>query len=365
MALKTYAIAATMALGATAGSVAAADLTASMWLPQTYAQSKHAYTGMFDRINSNADADLNVEVFFGGSLLPAKTTLEGVGDGAADIGFVYPAYTPAEVPIQAFLNNASFVASDSLVVSLAYTELNFTNADALAEWDKRGVVFTGAYSTPLYYFMCNTPVTTLAEAAGKRMRTAGASFSALADSLGGSAVSVPIGDAYSGMQRGSLECILADPTNLVSASFNEVVTDVTVAPLGVVTGANWVWNKDTWAGLSDAQRALLVDEMALGIVQTQLQFDADTTASFEDAKAKNINIHEPAADLADHLTAFKAQFIADLIANSADVPNAQALFDEYTALQAAWTERLEGVDRTDEAAVLAVVKEHLMSKFSQ
>ena len=224
------------------------------------------------------------------------------------------------------------------------------------------VVFGGAFSTPVYHMMCNTPVVSLDQAKGKKMRTAGAAFTGLSDSLGATAVSVPIGDAYSGMQRGSLDCILADPTNLISASFNEVVTDMTVVPLGVVTGANWVWSKSTWAAFSDEEKALIKDEMALALAKTQLDFDASVGASMEDANARGINLHDAGADLGAHIDAFKAQFISNLVSEATTVADAPAIFDQYAALQTAWVERLNGIDRTDEAAVAALIKEHLMSK---
>lgn len=361
MKISTIALSAVLAATTLTGAWAK-DYTASIYLPATYPQSKHAYQGMFDRVREASGGAMNFEIFFGGSLLPAKTSINGMKDGVADVAFIYPSYTPAELPVQAFLNSASFTASDALSVVLAYTELNYTNAAAGAEWDKFDVMFGGAFSTPVYHMMCNTPVVTLEQAKGKKMRTAGAAFTGLSDSLGATAVSVPIGDAYSGMQRGSLDCILADPTNLISASFNEVVTDMTVVPLGVVTGANWVWSKSTWAGFSDDQRALLKDEMAMALAKTQLDFDRSVGASFEAAKAKGINLHEAGADLGAHIDGFKSEFISNLVGNATSVENAQAIFDDYARLQAAWAERLAGIDRTDEAAVAALIKEHLMSK---
>lgn len=365
--MKFSNIALAAALGAVSitGAASATTYQASIYLPASYPQAKHAYAGMFDRVREATGGDMKFDIHYGGSLLPAKTTINGMRDGVADVGFVYPSYTPAELPIQAFLNSASFVADDSLAVSLAYAELNFTNPAARAEWDKFNVVFTGAFSTPVYHMMCNTEVTSLEQAKGKRMRTAGAAFTGLSDSLGATAVSVPIGDAYSGMQRGSLDCILADPTNMLTASFNEVVSDMTVIPLGVVTGANWVFNKDSWNKFSDEQRNLLKDEMALALARTQLDFDQSVGASFTDAKERGISLHEAGADLTAHIDGYKAEFISNLVDNATSVQDAQAIFDEYAQLQKTWSERLGKIDRTDEAAVAALIREHLMSKLGQ
>jgi len=358
----TRTLTACMALGTLASPALAQDLTASTWLPQNYAHSKHAYTNMFERLSEATDSELNAEIFFGGSLLPARTTLSGIGDGVADVGYVYAAYTPAELPIQTFLNNASFVSDDMWAVALAYTEYNYTNAEAIAEWEAHNVILPGAHATPLYNILCNAEVITPEQAQGKRMRTAGASFSGLVDSLGATPVSVPIPDAYSGMQRGSLDCVIADPNTLVSFSFNEVVTDVTTAPLGVVTGAIWAFNKDSWGGLSEEHKALMKDEMARAIVRTHMEFDQNVADAFADAEAKGIALHEAGPELAAHIDKYKAEYVDTLIAEEEDI-DGQQIFDDFVALQQAWAERLAGVDRTDEEALVALVQEHLMSKF--
>jgi len=197
------------------------------------------------------------------------------------------------------------------------------------------------------------------------MRTAGGSFTSLVDSFGGAPVSVPIGDAYSGMQRGSLDCIVADPTNLISASLNEVVKDISDIPLGVVTGATWVYNKDSWARFSTEDRALLIDEMAKSLVRQQIGFANEADESLADAKGRGINLLEPADDLAKHIADFKASYISGLIGTAVSetkLDDAQALFDDYTRLQKEWTERLAGIDRNDEAAIVALVKANIYDK---
>lgn len=356
------------AFAAAASMASAETYSAAIYLPQSYAQAKFAYTEMFDRVREETDGEMNFETFYSGSLLPAKTTVTGIRDGVAQVGFVYPPYTPADLPIADFLNNASFASEDSLATALAYTEINFSNEALRAEWEQFGIVFGGAFATPEYYFLCNEPLTGVAQARGKRMRTAGKSFTEIATSLSAAAVSVPIGDAYSGMQRGSLDCILADPTNLISASFNEVVTGVTEIGLGLVPGANWAYNKDFWDGLDDDQRALLKREMALAMIRTQAEFARNVKESLEDARARDIAVSGPDADLAEHIANFKTEYINNLIANSEGRfdADAQAIFDEYTALQDKWSSLLEGVDRTDEAAVLAIVEEaDLMGKLGE
>jgi len=360
--MKTLVLNTTLAAIAAATISAARAETANSYLPPTYPQSVHGYTETFDRVRERSKGELDFETYFSGALLPAATTLTGIRDGVAEVGLVYPSYTPAELPISDFLNSVSFLNEDALAAAIAYTELNFTLPSLQAEWGKYNTVFGGAFATPVYRLMCNQPVTTLAQANGKSMRTASAGYTAFAGSVGGTAVSVPIGDAYSGLQRGSLDCLLADPTNMTTASLNEVVKNVTLVTLGTGMGATWVYNKDYWSGLSPENRALLLEEMMKGMVDQQLKFAAMEAESLDEARGRGTVVEEPAADLAAHVTEFKAHWAKQLVGQSSAIGDPQAILDTYIAAQQRWIDLLNGVDRSDPAAVLALVNEHLLSK---
>jgi len=356
------AMAAVVSLGAIAIPASAQKMTASQWLPPSYAQPIHAYTGMFNRIREATKGKVDVETHFSGSLLPAKTTITGVRDGAADIGFVYPAYTPAEMPVASFINSVTFNSSDPLATTLAFTELGYTHKAMKDELDKFKVMLGGTFVTPDYLFMCRPEVKTVEQAKGKKFRTAGAAYTGFTQALNASAVSVPIGDAYSGMQRGSIDCIMADPTNLVTASFNEVVKNIINVPMGGGTGFQWVIRKDSWNKISQEHRQLILDEMVLAIVRTQAEWDKQVDAAFDDAKKRGIVVSEPSADLAKMLADFKVQFTNDLLKNSTNVPNAQGLLNDYVALQKKWAALLKGVDRKNEQAIVAIARKELHSK---
>ncbi len=364
MTFKALCASSLLALCLGASPAAADKFTASQWLPPTYAQSIHAYKNMFDRLRERTGGAVDVETFYGASLLPAKTTITGVREGVADIGMIYPAYTPAELPVQVFLNNVNFSSTDSLASALAFTEMGFTDPQMVKEFDTYNVVFGGAYVTPPYLFLCNTEAKSAAQASGKRYRTAGSAFTGLTEALGGTAVSVPIGDAYSGMQRGSIDCIMADPTNLTTASFNEVVKNITTVPMGGSTGDLWVVRKDSWAKISEGNRKIMVDEMIRAMVLVHDEWARQSAASFADAEKRGIVVSEPDKDLSDVVAGFKSKFFTDLVANSKDVKNPQELMDKYIALQAKWHDLLKDVDRSDNDAVIKIAQDELYTKIN-
>ncbi len=359
--IKTLAVASALSIS-TSNIANATNLTASNWLPPSYAQSIHAYKNMFERLREKSGGEINTEVFYSGALLPAKTTIQGVRDGVADIGILYPAYTPAELPVESLINSVNFTSQDSLVAALAYTEMGMTNKALKNEFNNFNVVFTGAFVTPSYNFMCNTEVNDLAEAKGKRFRTAGASFTGLADKLNGTAVSVPIGDVYSGMQRGNLDCVMADPTNLTAASLNEVVKNITILNMGGATGVLWVTRKDSWQGLSENNRKLMLDEMMYSLVATHAEWDRQVDEAFDDAKKRGITIQDAEADLKTLLANYQNDFLGNVISDAKGVDNPAEISNEYQKLQLKWAKLLEGIDRKDVEAVTAVVKSEIFSK---
>lgn len=149
---------------------------------------------------------------------------------------------------------------------------------------------------------------------------------------------------------------------MITASFNEVVKNVTMVSLGSATGATWVWNKDYWTGLSPEHRALIVEEMMRGLVAQQLTFARLDGESLQDAKDRGIVLEEPGEDLAAHLESFKAHWAEQLLAQANAITDPQAILDAYSQAQARWTEDLKKVDRTDPEAVFGLVQQNLLSK---
>lgn len=72
-------------------------------------------------------------------------------------------------------------------------------------------------------------------------------------------------------QRGSLDCAMVDPTTLtVGPKLAEVTTDVTQIPVGIIMGANWVYNKLFWRGHPVEDRRILMEQMVLALARMEL-----------------------------------------------------------------------------------------------
>ena len=339
------------------------------WAP-THIITKNAYLDYAKAVNAASKGEIELEVYTGGSMLPPKETLKGVASNVAVLGMCTGAYTPADLPLSNVINDISFINKDATAAAFAVTEINFFNPDVQKEWAKNGVVFGGGYSTPIYHFITTTEFKTAADVKGKKIRTAGGAQADFVQSLGGVPVSMPFSDIYSGMERGSLDGTMADATALsVGAKLWEVAKSVNLIPMGTHTsGATWIYNQGFWSGLSPAQRRLLFDQMALAVVRMQLDYERTAASALEGSKKRNLAVIEPDETMQKALADFKDGFVKGLPKDAMEtrkVADPTALIQQYLTVLDKWEKLIAGVDRTNEAALLELLKKEVYDKLDE
>jgi len=356
--------------GCLTASAALADVfQATNWMAPVHILNEETYQKFSQDVKEKSKGDITFEVYSGGSLVPAKSTMQAIRDGVASLGIVYPGYTPSELPLNNVLNDLVFVSDDDIASAFAYTEIGMTNEKIIGEWRANGGIFAGGYSTPVYNFVCVKAIRSLGDAKGLKIRTAGGAQAAWVEAIGGVPVSVPIGDVYSGLSRGSIDCTMSDPTNLDKGNkFWEVAKSVTRLPMGVVLGANYVINPDFWRELSNEKRRLLLDEMAAGNARAQVAYHVGVAAAIEGSKQRGLEIIAPSADLTKKLADFQQGFVAALPKKSVDdrkVADPSDLIAAFQTTQTKWKKLLDGVDRTDAAALTKILQDNLYSKIDE
>lgn len=367
--MKKLLVLAALTASLAASTASAETYQASNWMTPVHILNEETYQKFAKDLAADTDGAITFEVYSGGSLVPAKSTMQAIRDGVVQLGIVYPGYTPSELPLNNVLNDLVFVSDDDIASAFAYTEMGMTNARLKGEWKKNGGIFAGGYSTPVYNFICVKPIRALADAQGLKIRTAGGAQTAWVEAIGGVPVSVPIGDVYSGLSRGSIDCTMSDPTNLDKGNkFWEVAKSVTRLPMGVVMGANYVINPDFWAGLTPEERRTMLDEMAKGEARAQVSYHVGVNAAIEGSKERGLEIIEPSADMTEKLAAFQSGFVEALPQKSVEsrgVEDPTDMVKEFQELQAKWKGLLEGVDRTDADALAKVLQDNLYSKIDE
>lgn len=339
---------------------------ATNWMAPAHILNEFPYQQFSKDVARATDGALQFEVYSSGALVPAPTTMQAISDGVAQLGIVYPPYTPSELPLSNTVNDLAFVAKDDLAAAFAWTELGLTNQKIKAEWSKNGGVFVGGYSTPFYNFICMKEIVSPNDVAGKKVRVAGTAQTEWIQSLKGVPVSVPIADVYSGLERGSIDCTMSDATNLDKGNkFWEVAKTVNTLPMGVVVGATYVFNKDFWTGRTPEQRRILLDEVALGLARSQVAYHVGVEAALKGSAERGLKVSEPTQEMKDTLSAFQASVAKALPAKAVatrGIEDPTDVLNEFVTLEEKWRKLVADVDRTNPDAVAAILKTNLYDK---
>jgi TRAP-type C4-dicarboxylate transport system substrate-binding protein len=353
--LKSTAIAlATLTTAATAE-----NYNANHFFAERHSMVRGPYVAFAADVLEETNGEIDFTVFSGGSLLPPASSLQGVRDGVAQVTYHAGTYTPSELPINNLVGNMAFYNTDPLVMAFASTEFGLTNAEQQAEWKANGVIYGGGYSTSEYFMQCNTPVQTLADMEGKRLRMAGGAWSRFAEFAGAIPVSIPSSEMYIGLDAGSLDCAVAAADALDSFSLKDVVTDMNTLAIGnYYAGFLWGYNVPFWQSITPENRRVLFNNMAFYLAEHRVEFDNDVEVAVESAKSNGMTVVEPDSTLTNALAEFVVADEAILISNARErgVDNPEAILTSFKSIIDKWDVLLADVDRNDVDALAQLAR---------
>jgi len=367
--MKRLLLATAMALPLLATPVLSDTYQATNWMAPSHILNSIAYEPFVKEIAAATGNRVEFEVYSSGSLVPAPTTLQAIGDGVAQLGIVAASYTPSELPLSGLINDLAFLAKDDYAAAFALAEIGVKNPQLVAEYNKHNTVFLGGYSTPIYNFFCMKPISGPDSVKGLKVRTAGTAQNEWAAFLGATPVAVPMTDVYTGLERGSLDCTLSDPTNLqFGYKFWEIVKYVNRLPQGSSLGATYVLNKEFWAGITPEDRRAVLDLTAKALARAQVAYHQGVDSALKGAVERGIKVEEPDAAMTAKLKEFQDGMLAGLAKRTMEARNIEdptPIIDEYLALTKKWSELLKDVDRNDVDAIAKIVNDEIYSKLDE
>ena len=320
-----------------------------------------------DSITEFTDGKITFENYWSSSLLGALDTLEGVGDGVADIGLIIPSYMPQKLPVASWMFGMGAALSGSTVHDVAAggataLESLLTYEPITQEYASHNVVVMQATATPAYNLLCNKPISSMAEAEGKRARAIGAVWSSTAEALGMTPVSISWGEAYEGLQRGVFDCMVINPNQYADGlTLKDVAPEYVPVTMAQLQASTWVMNKDIWDDFPKELQDFITQanvKAAYDIWQGYMEIEAkagDLIAAGEVIHTNDISELEPVA------AAQRAEFIAALPGTApAAVEDPEAFVADYQDRIAYWTKALEDQGY----AVAARTPEAIMEAFA-
>lgn len=346
-------------------SVAFAEtITGSVWFPDTHPLTSHGYLALAPKLEEVSGGDLTLQVFTGEAVLPAEAHLTGLRDGVVDMTYHAGTYTPSDLPEDNVLAILGIGLEDNIVVAAAVSDFYMNDPAMKAMFERHNLVFLGGYATPPYILMCRDKVETLADISGKKIRMPGAIHAQWAERVGAVPVSVPSTEMFSGLERGQLDCAANAANDLKSRSLWDVAKHVTTLDLGsYFSGWLHAMNADRWQGLNDEQRRALLDAIPDAVVEAALAYVEQSEAALKEAPDHGVTIYEPAEDLAEALASFKESEVSQIARQEGQerfgLEDVAGMIERFEATLAKWQELYADVDRTDAAAIKAVLHENL------
>ncbi|MGF9660483.1 hypothetical protein AAIH25_01285 [Arthrobacter crystallopoietes] len=297
-----------------------------------------------DAVTEASDGSVSFDWNYGDSVVKQPDLAAALSDGIMDIGFVGPAFTPAEFPADAWASRLGIGGDTRPVVGVlasaaAMIEFGLTEPELAAEQQEFGLypVLPRFQHFDNYQLLCKEPVDTLDAAAGKRVRVGGNTYAKEAENLGMIPVSLSGAEIYEGFERGVVDCFIGGEVDMLGLGLAELGKDYTAVNL---PGWNSV-SIDTGGAfheeLSDEQKKAFnagipafLDELFTGYLEEQHQF-------FKDGAASGIEFHEPAADMQAKIDAHHDKVLSELKSSAPEgITDPSATVDRYTELQKKW-----------------------------
>ncbi|SDN99416.1 TRAP-type C4-dicarboxylate transport system, substrate-binding protein [Lutimaribacter pacificus] len=342
---------------------------ASGWPPS--ARVTPVFEKYADTIEERTNGDLSMKIY-PLSLLNFLEANEGVKNGIADLATMLTPYFAAEYPRMNMLSEASSVmaleGNESSVPAIAYagmmTELVMLDCPSCQDEVKRqNQVSLGVAMTPPYLMACMTEITSAEELKGKRVRAGGAFWSRWVEAMEAVPVSLSINETFEALEQGVLDCSLGTAPDLDNFSLNEVVKHVYLgAPSGMFPFPTNM-NLNRWQGLSEEQRAVMLDASAELIAGLAWEYHLTGQQALEDVVSGGNELTEVSDDLRAKSRAF-LQSDLDALAGAYKanfgMEGGDELVQKISALAPRWIELVEDVNGPDELA--EILKREIFSK---
>ncbi len=368
MQFKTICAAAALAgaLGVAGTAQAATELNASIWFPDSQPLTRYGYLEWAKAVDKASGGDLKINVFTGTSLLPPAAHLSGLRDGVAHLTYHAGTYTPSDLPEVNVIAMLGISMKEPLTTALAVADFSLNDPEMQALWKKQKIVFLGAYASDIYNLICSKEVSKLDDLKGLKFRTPGKIHAEWVRTVGGTPVTVPSSEIFTGLDKGQLDCAVMGSNDLKARSLWDVAKYVNLANTGpYYAGWEWAMHGPTWRKLSVEHRRILLDTIADATIDTELAYLASVDTILAEAPSKGVTVIEPSDDINKSLQEFGKQARATAVQEGTEqfkLKDAEGLVARFEATMDKWNKLMEGVDRKDAAALKTLFRTNVYDK---
>lgn len=282
------------------------------------------------------------------SLLSLSEIPPGITDGVADVGYVITPYYAAEFAEMNMVAETAMLVSSGTpakhpgaAMAGAVMEYIMNCPECMAGYAAQKHVYLGSSASGDYTLLCNTPIRTVADIAGKKLRAGSGNFSRWAEHFGATPVSMPGNEMYEALSQKVVDCTMASAAELTAGGLFDVVKYMTTGvPGGVYAGLNTVnMNRGTWDGLTTEQKAAILHAAAEAQADYIWKAATDTAANIEAAPGKGVEVIPATPEMLQQTSEFVAgdlASIAGIFTEKYGIKDAEAKLDKMTTLVERW-----------------------------
>ncbi len=352
-------VAGAMTLGALQ---AAAQIRAAPGVPPAHPSYSHTYVPFLDYIREESEGRLSATII-GPEVVNLGQMRDALQSGLAEVGLYLPLYYPAELPYMSTVAEVALIGVNPHAMASALTEYIVTCEPCQAELRRFGVIYLGSGSTHTYHFVTTTPVESLSDLRGLRLRSGGAPWSRWADHVDAVPVNLPVGETFESMSQGTIDGTMTSLADLLSFRLVELASHVNLMEMGTYHAtSNFTVTQDTWNSLSPEDRAAFARAAnRANADMTQRWAYEMTDMAIEAGQGAGITFTEPADDLAEAFAEFAladTETVAELSRVRFGIEDAHEQVARFMELVERWEAIVEEIG-PDAPAIAARVQQEV------
>lgn len=229
---------------------------------------------------------VEIVVHAGNALAAPPDTYDAVVSGVAGMGFVLPAYTPGRFPMTQILEYP-FMFNSALQANMVAKAM--TPMLREHEYTDTHLIWVGG--TDLGHFLLKSPIATLEDLKGKKLRSPGPIYNEVIKKLHGVEVSLPVSDLYDAMDRGIVDGTVMAPSALISFRLMEVTEQIVELNM-YTTPLIMFANKELWNKVSTEDQASIMAIADSFSERIGKQYDEEVAHAMSVAAEKNKNVYQ-------------------------------------------------------------------------
>lgn len=254
----------------------ATKLNYSIFFPAPHKNSVLA-TEWGKEIEKRTKGEVQVTMFYGGTLTPAPACYDGVVKGISDVGMSVLSYTMGKFPLTEVID----LPLGSRTAATATRLINdYYNKFKPKEMDEVQIMYLHAHG-PAFVHNKSKAIATLEDLKGMKIRGTGTTGK-IVSYLGATAVGMPMPETYDAISRGVAEGVVCPVEALQGWKLGEVVKQTT-QNFGTAYSLGFfvAMNKTKWNSLSPDVRKIIEQVNEEWIVKTGQAWDEIDKAGYD------------------------------------------------------------------------------------